>query len=202
MSHSESREMAAVRAALYGLPNGPVCDEAKAGVVKALQQAWNSLDGCNQTRLTAGKLPRSEDLRWHKPFLTFRIERHGKLCNGGTRAEIQEWSVDTDSWVATWCNASYRQLLPRAPSYSKNMANEQAKDVSDLIAAGIRGDKRVRWVDGDTVRIKFAECVPHSPYKETRGGRNRRFRDALDVRLATIDWRWVRGWTYERVFCR
>ncbi len=63
----------------------------------------------------AGKLGRMEDVRWEPPVLSFRIERHGAMGVGSTRAELQNWRVDFDLKPAQCeCSRGYRQALARA----------------------------------------------------------------------------------------
>jgi hypothetical protein len=61
-----------------------------------LAGCWHEFVGAESQRMHAGKLGRMEDVRWEPPVLSFRIERHGAMGVGSTRAELQNWRVDLD----------------------------------------------------------------------------------------------------------
>src|SRR5216684_9323390 len=83
-----------LREHLSALPTG---DISAVGPVTALLAAcWNEFAGSGSERMHAGKLARMEDVRWNPPVLSFRIERHGAMGLGSTRAELQHWRVDLD----------------------------------------------------------------------------------------------------------
>ena len=64
----------------------------------------------------ASKLGRMEKVEWQPPYLTFSIERHGATVKGSTRAELQNWQVDT----------SHRSLNPNEPVAIVDMRHPQS----------------------------------------------------------------------------
>jgi hypothetical protein len=144
----------------------------------------------------AGKLGRMEDVRWEPPVLSFRIERHGAMGVGATRAELQNWRVDLDRKTAK-CerSRSYRQALPRADGVR---IEPIARKLAESISAG-RSDPRLQWQGDGTVRILLVKVFAYdSGYMQTVTGRRRRLRETLGTLLAENGWQEVRRDVYSR----
>lgn len=62
-----------------------------------LAGCWHEFGGADSERIHAGQLGRMETVPWNPPVLSFRIERHGAMGLGSTRAETQDWRVDLKS---------------------------------------------------------------------------------------------------------
>jgi hypothetical protein len=80
------------------------------------------------------------------PVLSFRIERHGAMGVGSTRAELQNWRVDLDRKTAQ-CerSRSYRQALPRAEVVR---IEPIARELADSIIAGYGNRRAAPTHDG------------------------------------------------------
>jgi hypothetical protein len=129
-------------------------------------------------------LNRMEDVMW-EPLLRFRIERHGGMACGSSRAEMQSWTVDVERGTASCEKTGYRQVLARQrPLDVKPLAEE----VAALIVQHAE-DARVKWQGEDAVRVNIGVILPEkSAVKETLAKRRKRFRAALAERLATHGW--------------
>jgi hypothetical protein len=137
-----------------------------------------------------------EDVRWEPPVLSFRIERHGAMGVGSTRAELQNWRVDLDRKTAK-CerSCSYRQALPRAEGIR---IEPIAGELAESIIAG-SSDQRLKWQGGETVRVLMAKVFPYdSGYMQTITGRRKRLRAALEPLLAGNGWREIRRAVYSK----
>ena len=97
---SVSDPVVKLRAVLANLPPGPVAPEALPSVTKAMIRAWYLLDGHDETGLRAHRLRDMEDPEWEPPCLRFRMERHGKVVLGSTRAEVETWEVNVERGTA------------------------------------------------------------------------------------------------------
>jgi len=94
-------------------------------VTVLLAACWHEFGGGDSERMHAGKVGRMETVRWDPPVLSFRIERHGAMGAGSTRAGLQEWRVDLDRKTAQ-CKRrrSYRQA-PSARGRGQSGANRK-----------------------------------------------------------------------------
>src|SRR5260370_21908412 len=101
-----------------------------------------------------GKVGRRGSVLGEPPVLCFRIERHGAMGVGSTRAELQHWRVDLDRKTAQ-CerSRSYRQALPRAEGVR---IEPIARELADSIIAG-RVDQRLKWQGDEAGRIIVAK---------------------------------------------
>jgi hypothetical protein len=126
-----------------------------------------------------------EQVEWHRPILTFLIERHGGTVLGSTRAELQRWTVDLDRQTATCERTGHRQLSPMARRVD---VGPIADEVARKIASG-EADDRLRWLGDGRVRVVMVRIFPErSWYKRTVQGRRRRLREALIERLGPKGW--------------
>ncbi len=179
---------------LFALAPGEIAETGR--VTALLGGCWHEFGGAESQRMHAGKLGRIGNVRWEPPLLSFRIERHGAMGVGSTRAELQHWRVDLDRKTAQ-CerSRSYRQTLLRA----EGVRIEQiAKELADSIIAG-RVDQRLKWQGDETVRILMAKVFPYdSGYTQTVNGRRQRLRAALETLVGENGWREVRREVYSK----
>src|SRR6266508_7016099 len=106
---SQSPAVNALRECVSGLRAGRVRDVA--ALEAALAACWHQLDGGNERGMEPGKLRgRTEDMVWEPPLLRFRLERHGGTVQGSSRADLQDWTIDTNAATATVSVRGYRQL--------------------------------------------------------------------------------------------
>ena len=96
---------------LNRLEPGPV--EETTHLERLLAEVWDDLSGDNGGMAVYKRfIRRMEQVEWHRPILTFLIERHGGTVLGSTRAELQRWTVDLDRQTATCERTGHRQLSP------------------------------------------------------------------------------------------
>src|SRR5271157_472113 len=93
---------------LNTLEPGPV--EETTHLERLLAEVWDDLGGDNGGMAGIKLIRRMERVEWHRPILTFLIERHGGTVLGSTRAELQRWSVHLDRGTATCVRTGHRQL--------------------------------------------------------------------------------------------
>jgi hypothetical protein len=190
----ETAAFALLKKRLFGLATGEV---AEVGPVAALLAGcWHEFAGAKSQRMHAGKLGRIEAVRWDPPVLSFRIERHGAMGLGSTRAELQDWRVDLDR-KAAHCgrSGSYRQVRPRAETVR---IEPIAEELAESIAMG-RSDPRLKWRGDGTVRILMANIFSYdSGYMQTVTGRRRRLREAVGTLLAEKGWHELRRDVYSK----
>jgi hypothetical protein len=168
---------------LKNLDPGPV--EETTHLEHLLAEVWDDLGG-DEGGLTGHKLiDRMENVEWHRPILTFLIERHGGTVFGSTRADIQRWTVDLDRQTATCERTSQRQLSPVA-------RRVDVGPIADEVAARIvdgEADERLSWLGDGRVRVEVGKILPvQSGYKQTIQDRRRRLREALIQRLGPMGW--------------
>ena len=188
MTVRETDAFALLKKHLLALASGEIAETGR--VTALLAGCWHEFVDAESQRMHAGKLGRMEDVRWEPPVLSFRIERHGAMGVGSTRAELQNWSVDLDRKTAK-CerSRSYRQALPRAEGVR---IEPIAGELADSIIAG-RLDERLKWHGDGTVRILMAKIFPYdSGYMQTVTGRRQRLRAALETLVAENGWREIR----------
>ena len=169
---------------LSALPSGPVEDEDQ--LLRHLQACWRDLTGSRQSAMATWKLNRLEDPRWEPPLLSFAIERHGAIVGGGsTRAEMQHWVVDTRSGMARIQRTGRRQVKPSA---SRLDVRPIVEEIAHAISQSVEDD-RLSWSDDrHLVRVAISKVIPDDGFRQTIAGRRKRFRTALDSRLAEMGW--------------
>jgi hypothetical protein len=185
---------ALLRKHLFALVHGEIAESGR--VTALLAGCWYEFVGAESQRMHAGKLGRMEEVRWEPPVLSFRVERHGAMGVGSTRAELQDWRVDLDRKTAR-CESKrgYRQALPRAEGVR---IEPIARELAESIIAG-RVDQRLKWQGGETVRVLMAQVFPYdSGYMQTVTGRRKRLRAALEPLLAGNGWREIRRDVYSK----
>ena len=170
---------------LNTLEPGPV--EETTHLERLLAEVWDDLGGDNGGMAGHKLIRRMARFEWHRPILTFLIERHGGTVLGSTRAELQRWSVDLDRQTATCERTGHRQLSPMARRVD---VGPIADEVAGRIVVG-KSDDRLSWLGDGRVRVVMARIFPErSGYKRTVQGRRRRLREALIERLG------LRGWAH------
>jgi hypothetical protein len=125
---------------------------------------------------------------------SFRIERHGAMGVGSTRAELQDWRVDLDRKTAQ-CERGrgYRLALPRPEGVR---IEPIARELADSIIAG-GSDQRLKWQGGETVRVLMTRIFPYgSGYMQMVTGRRKRLREALEPLLTGNRWLEIRRDVY------
>jgi hypothetical protein len=177
--------MKELRKYLGGQKPGPL--KMTSDVEHLLAEVWGDL-GSDDGGMAGSKLiGRMEQVEWQPPILSFRIERHGGAVLGSTRAEMQHWSVDLDSRMATFERTGHRQLSPTA---SRVDIARTAAEIVELIVGGVIDD-RLRWLGDGRVRVLMGNIFPQgSGFKQTVQGRRKRLSEALIEVLAP------RGWTH------
>jgi hypothetical protein len=133
---------------------------------------------------------------WDSPHLTFEIERHGSLVNGGSRAEVQRWALDLDTMTAHCAKVGHRQIRPMQPKLDvRPFANE----IVELILAR-REDGRLKWKDDRIVQVLIGKIIPKSSgYRRTVEDRRESFRTALGKLLERHGWRTDGPSVYKKV---
>lgn len=177
---------------LSTLPEGGITETSEIEVL--LAEAWDRFQG-DWGGMTADKIHgRLENVVWDPPLLTFRIERHGGMSMGSTRAELQTWFVDTDKGHVSCQQTGYRQISKRRPSLA---TGPLAEEVSKLIIDREESED-LKWYDGMTrVRVLISQIIPGKNVpKETLAGRRKRFRRDLTECLREQGWEEVRPNSY------
>jgi hypothetical protein len=188
MTMSEIKEF---RKYLGELEPGPVSDVAR--LEDFLVELWPSLPGSGEGGMMPYKISgRTESMRWEPPCIFFSIERHGGTVNGSTRAEIQDWCVNTAEWNAGICSTRRRQLKAMAPRMN-------VKKPAEKIAQAILNHQEspsLKWHKDGRVRVLIATVVPDDGYQQTISSRRKRFRKALEELIAPSGWACVGTNTY------
>jgi hypothetical protein len=179
---------------LKKLEPGPV--EQTNQLERLLANAWDDLDGGNETGMTSHKLiGRMENAEWHPPRLSFVVERHGGTVQGSSRAGLQRWTVDLEQKTATCERTGHRQLS----SMAKRL---DVGSIADEIAVKFEGgeaDDRIRWLPDGRVLVQMGKIFPKgSGFQQTVQGRRRRLREALIERLEPSGWVHLGRNTFER----
>jgi len=185
----------ALLAYLKRCPSGPLVQCSK--LDDLLVKVWPFLKGTKNGGMRPEKLAnRMEDVEWHPPTLSFRIERHGGTVRGSTRAEMQAWTINTSTWDACHVKQGHRQLRPMAPRLN---VNPLVAEILDIIRGG-REDSRVKWRNEkrDWVRVQIGAVIPSGGLKQTAADRRRRFRTRLVEALRREGWQSPRVNVFER----
>lgn len=157
--------VAQIRDYLAAVVPGKVFDEQRHGVERVLSRCWDRLAGSDRGGMTALKLiGRTEEMEWMPPMLSFKIERHGALVNGSSRAEVQCWRVDLDRENAELVDTRRRQKLPTAKRLD---VKPIAAEIAALINDG-REDKRIKWRGASHARHSQRGDSSHEPTDHER----------------------------------
>ncbi len=168
---------------LAEIPPGAVSEASP--IEQLLAAAWDKFEGSDQGGMAAYKLlGRTEKTQWNPPVLTFDVERHGAAALGSTLAEIQSWTIDTATGMASVATKGHRQVHRMDPNWK---AEPVARELAQLIVTEQKGDPRLIWNQNGHVRPDIGSAVPGSN-KQTREGRSRRFWAALIAELRPHGW--------------
>jgi hypothetical protein len=182
-----------LRTIFNALPPGPISNTAD--IDRLLADKWDNFTGDDGGMQGYKLLNRMEDVVWSPPKMTFKIERHGGMVQGSTRAEIQEWELDLDTMTGTFKEAGRRQLSPQQPPVR---AKPIAEEIGNLILAG-KEDARLDWLGAGEVRVLIGTILPQdSAVKETLTARRKRFREELQKKLAGSCWQEAKAHTWKK----
>ncbi len=162
---------------LVGINTGLLNDIDTSRVQGFLAEHWDQLDKYVEGGMRGVKVVgRTEQMEWQPPVLSFKIERHGGIALGSSRAELQHWRLDTANCVATFNGDSYRQKRPknRMPD-----VESIAREITPLILER-REDDRLKWPGDGKVKI-LSDRILGGQYapKETLEGWRKRLRKAV-----------------------
>ena len=165
-------------------------------IATLLEDVWDNLIGSDAEGMAAYKLDgRIEEPTWEPPVLSFIIERHGGTVQGSSRAELQRWSVDIDTRMASVSPSGHRQLKVQAKRVD---IKPIAEEISSIIVSGTQ-DERIKWNDENTAKVQINLILPEgSAKKQTLAGRRKRFREELTKQLAEHGWKNIRP----NLYCR
>ena len=166
---------------LKDLPVGEVKHPRQ--VERLLAECWDDLDGCEGGMEAAKLLKRTKEMSWKPPYLSFRIERHGGIVLGSTRAEVQHWELDVEKQVASLVGTGRRQFYPMQAGLD---VKPLAEKVAHLITQR-EEDCVLKWYEDGRVRVHVGKLIPDDAAKQTVTGRRKRFWKSLDELLAA-DW--------------
>lgn len=178
---------------LFNLPAGQVSQDKQSELIKLLTDCWHIFAGNDNTSMFAYKLKRIEEPHWEPPILSFRIERHGGLTMGSTRAEMQTWRIDIidiNNVNAVYDKIEYRQLKKRSTTFDvKPVAEELAKLIID------KGpDERLQWsTKTGGVQVLIGKVLSSSS-KQTLDGRRKRLLKAMEEHLLPLGWKRSGSW--------
>ena len=169
---------------LSQLQPGAVQDQDQRTVERLLFEVWPTIEGADSGGMQDYKLlGRTEKMTWTPPNLFYSIERHGGIVLGSTRAELQNWVIDTSSLKADISSGGHRQLDPMAKRLDvKPIADE----IAELIVNNRESSKLKRFPDG-RVQVLIGPIIT-GRCEGTETGRRKRFRAALESRISPHGW--------------
>lgn len=173
---------------LATVPQGKISNTAT--LESLLFNHWEEFKGSDLESTESNKLVgRMEEVYWTPPLLTFKIERHGGIVMGSSRAELHKWTLNLESKTAECKTGGYRQLKKREPNLN---VKKIAEEIVPIIIKR-KSDGRLKWYDNGTVRILIGEIIPtHSAVQPTVAYRRKRFRKVMDELLDNSGWNKVR----------
>lgn len=128
-----------------------------AEIDRFLASCWDRFEGSREGGMEGRKLlGRMENIQWHPPILSFRIERHGGTASGSTKGELQHWQVDLDQKTASLVKSGHRQLKPMAKRISIQTI---ADEIVGQILAGT-ADGRLKWLEDGSIKVVHQPCFP------------------------------------------
>ena len=168
---------------LDGEPPGDLQDES-GEIKRLLPLAWDDFTNSRQTKMSPTKLWRIESLHWAPPVLSFDIERHGAVVLGSSRAEIQRWTVNLDTRLASCESVGLRQIVPAAKGLN---TQPLAEEIATLILNHVKDD-RLKWISHTLVMVKIGLVIKATNARTTEG-RRCRFRRDLENELQKAGWK-------------
>lgn len=188
----ETRDMSSwnvvLRSMLVDRQPGPVDAELEDQIMQILSADWDGISGATAAAMNSGKLDRREDMSWDPPNLSFRIERHGGMAFGSTRAELQRWTANLDTGEVRCSADGYRQLRERAAVFKHDQV---ASELLSSVAMG-RGGEGINFLSPSRVEVTLKAFLPPGA-KETMNGRRRRLKQAIIQQAKRIGWSSEKG---------
>jgi len=171
-------------------PKGELTKDVRDRVIPLLRERWGDFSGSAETSMEAWKLDRAEEFQWDPPLLSFTMERHGASVLGSTRAELQRWELNLETWTANCLPSGHRQLQPASPKFDiKPIASRvcevvlQGREANSDLPKGV-----VVWKGDDEVWIYPRKLIP-GEIRQTITNRRRRFQNALTDMLKPYGWK-------------
>lgn len=187
-SHFERAEMSKLkdlRALLNSLPSGPI---ENYDVESLIASCWYEFDGADDGGMEDAKLcGRMESIEWDPPWVSFKIERHGGMAFGSSRAEMQLWSLNVETLHSEFEECGYRQINPRDRPLTKKKLKELVDRLVDKVLKGEQ-DPWLRWKNEDEFLVLIGQIIPDSCPRETRVSRRKRVREAFSARMQEYSW--------------
>ena len=154
-------------------------------VERFLAENWDELVGESIGGMEGYKVNgRTEEMQWLPPVLGFKIERHGGIVLGSSRAEMQYWEFDVGRCAANCDVVGERQLRKMNPRL--DIAGI-AEEIAQLILQR-RSDPRLQWTRNCKVRILSVAVGGQSVSKATREGLQMRLRKEVLSRVSPHGW--------------
>ena len=106
-------------------------------------------------------------------------------CHSSSRAELQEWTVDTSRGTASLgIRRRHRQLRPRNAPLTQSTIQTLAAEVAKA-ALDHQADPRVKFHDDGSFHVNASAAIPGAGVcNQTLNGRRKRLRAALSTLLA------------------
>jgi hypothetical protein len=170
-----------LRLFLNQLPSGAI--ENISAVERILASCWHELtqyDGGMEGYKLKGRM---ETVTWNAPLLRFAIERHGGTVMGSVYAEMQNWTVNTETAEASVERGRRRQVEAKEkPLKVGPIADELVRMIADH-----QNDPRLKWNSDSRVKVVIADVIP-ATNQQTTAGRRKRFWTALEQKLRPNGW--------------
>ena len=184
-----SQKLVQLRNYLARMNTGPITEVSK--IESLLAACWDDLGISRDGGMEGYKLyDRMEDVNWNPPLLAFQIEQHGGTVQGSSRAELQQWTIDVVTGIASFAESGFRQTRPMAARVD---VNPIAEGIAALIVKG-QEDERLKWFEDGRVRVEIGKVISEwTAAKRTIQGRRRHFREELEELLSRHGWVPTRG---------
>lgn len=186
-----------LRRVLMAMPPGNITEKSQIKKIEeVLSTCWDIFSGASEIKMEGYKIVgRMEEVVWEPPFVSFKIERHGRTVNASTRADIHQWILDVERATAKRKDAGFRQLYPMDKRFNAKLA---ASEIVELILSGVE-DPRLDWSENrQIVKVKIGMVVPDGNAKSTAVGRRKRFREECGQLLNEHGWKTVFFNKYQR----
>lgn len=183
--------------ALMAMPPGDITEKSQIKKIEeVLSICWDIFFGASETKMEGYKIVgRMEELVWEPPFLSFKIERHGRTVNASTRADIHQWILDVERTTAKRKDSGFRQLSPMDKRFNAKIT---ASEIVEIILSGAE-DPRLDWNENrQIVKVNIGMVVPDGNAKSTAVGRRKRFREECVQLLNEHGWKTINFNKYQR----
>jgi hypothetical protein len=176
--------MRVLRKYLSSLTSGPIRDSKK--LERLLAPVWEDFTATEGGMEGCKLHDRMEQVIWSPPDLTFSIERHGSLCQGSTRAEVQHWRISIEVTSAILEGTTHRQTKPMSPRLD---ACSKAKEIVAAVQDARQDVEFLKWTGEGMVRVLMVKLVPpDSGFKQTRQDRRKQLREELSKLMPLGGW--------------